>query len=96
MIDLGAMASFAIDAKINGNQRSGVKAVFSFVSIVTDILLDASVAVKPALYGSQYYLKATGRYVSTAVGTAAAAKPILIGIGRDEVFDAVSDRVPRR
>ena len=65
-------------------------------TIVSDILLDSSVAVKPALYGSQYYLKATGRYVSTAVGTAAAAKPVLIGMGRDAVFDAVSERVPRR
>ena len=74
----------------NGNKRSGIKAVFSGISVVLDLVVNVSVAVKPAFRASRYYSKATGRYVSDLVGTREALKPYLISGAVDIVGDAVS------
>lgn len=95
-VDFTAAILYLTDAIINGNRRSGMKAIFSGVNVILDVALSSSVAVKPALYGSRFYSTATGRYITNVVGTTATVKPILIGIGVDIVGGTISERTPRR
>jgi len=96
VLDAATTVLYFTDAVINENNRSGVKAGFAAVTVVLDVGLSSSVAVKPAFHGSRYYSTATGRYVSNLAGFRAETKPILIDWTVGKTGDVVSDQVPKK
>ncbi len=88
--DAAALLLYLTDVA-NGNTNTGGKAIVSAVSVILDLALSSSVAVKPALQGSQFYSRITGQYLSRATGMAEAAKSTLVSA----VVDIASRQVTR-
>ena len=92
VLDLGAFTLYSADFVASGNTQSGLKAIFSLGSVGLDLALNASVVVKPAMFGYRYTSTVSGRYIGNLAGAAKASVPHLISKAWDTLGDIIQSR----